>query len=69
MTLQVKKDGFVHDGREYAFRDVRHTLYSPAVDRLSITLNEAGDYRVITIQCEHVSALMLGFARWSNDKR
>lgn len=68
MKLQVTKDGFIHDGQKYTFEEIQFIIHQPRVDRVIITLNEAACYNSITIQSTHASALLLGFARWVNNK-
>lgn len=69
MTLEVKKDGFTLNGKEYHFRDIQYTIHQPGVDRAIITMNEAAGHEAITVQSTHTSALMLCYARWVNNQQ
>lgn len=69
MTLQVTKDSFIHDGRTYAFADVRYILYQADKNRAIISMNEAQKFAAVTIQTLHTSALMLAYARWAFNRK
>ena len=67
-TLQIRRDGFNHNGTEYDFSAICSIIYQPAVDRLIVTAKQEGAYQVTQIRCEHTSALMLAYARWRNNQ-
>ncbi len=67
-TLQIHRDGFIHNGTEYNFSAVISLIYQPATDRVIFTTRQGVEYRVARIQCEHTSALVLAYARWRNNQ-
>lgn len=65
MTLQVNKDSFIHNDKEYPFADVGYILYQAHKERVIVSMNETQHYAAVTIQTVHTSALMLAYARWA----